>query len=141
MWDSEALRQDANIQGPRRGQGVAVATSAAVTAYDLRGLAWNGQSFAGMTDVFLYLDLQNDGANPIYYYFSTAADVDMNDGTVQTVGATLALTNAVPKVLRSAQDTPIRIQCDVDTFLILKSPAGASVLRIFPSSNSTVKVQ
>lgn len=142
MSQFEAVGQDANIQGPRRGQGVALTVDTTARVYDLTVLAWNGQAFAGMTDVFLYLDFQNDGANPIYYYFGSDNTNDLNEATVHAAdGSVLALVNAVPKVLRAAQDTPIRIQCDIDKFLVVKATTGSSVLRIFPSSNSTPKAQ
>lgn len=139
--DSESQRLVANIQAARRGQGVAVTVDTTARAYDLTVLSWNGQGWKAYADEALYLDLQNDGANPIYFYFSPTNTVDLVDSTIQAAGSTLALVNAVPKILRAAQDAPVELERDIDKFLIVKSTTGTTVLRIFPSSKSTPQAQ
>jgi len=137
---NESMQNNANLLPARRGNGAALTVDGTARAYDLRTLAWNGQSFFQNVDEALFLDLQNDGANPIYFYFSPTNTVDLNEATVTAAGGTLALANAVPKVLRSAQDAPVELERDIDLFLIVKATGGTSTLRIFPSSKSTRQV-
>lgn len=131
---SQALEQDADIQPAIRGEGVAVVVDTTARVYDLRGLAWNGQEFLKEFVGYLFLDLQNDGTNPIYYYFSGVNTNDLNEATIQAAGSTLARVAAVPKVLRAAQDAPVRLRLPRDLFLVVKSTGGTTTLRIFPSS-------
>src|SRR5882762_10388933 len=136
MHGAEALHQDANIQGPRRGQGIALTVDVTARAYDMRTLPWNVQSFSAPTDIFLYLDFQNDGTFPIYYYFSPAVSpVDLDDASVIAAGTPLLLDPKAPKLLRASQDATVRIQCDIDQFLVIKSTGGPTVLRIMASSH------
>lgn len=138
---NESMKNNANLLPPRRGNGAALTVDTTARVYDLRALAFNGQAYKANVDEALFLDLQNDGTNPIYYYFSSSNTVDLNEATVTAAGGTLALANAVPKVLRAAQDAPVEIERDIDQFLIVKSTGGTSTLRIFPSSKSTPQVQ
>jgi hypothetical protein len=138
--NTEAQHQDANIQPARRGQGVAVLVDATARSYDLTRLAWNANPWNRGSQEFVYLDLQNNGAADIYYYVTNDSGLpDLNEATIQNAGDALALVNAVPKVLRAGQDAPVRLQRDLDKFLVLKS--AGSTLRIFPSSNSSARSQ
>jgi hypothetical protein len=139
MSNADAVNQDSNIQPARRGQGVAIAVDATARPYDITGINWNSVKYnADSQNSWLYLDLQNDGTSTIYYYFDTVTSSDMAEGTIQAAGATLAQVNAVPKAIPTGVTVPVRIKRDVDKWLVLKSSA-TSTLRIFPSSDSTVR--
>lgn len=137
----EAQDQDADIQAPRRGQAFALAVDATARAYDITNDNWNGNAYQPGYSDHVFLDLQNDGANPIYYYFDIqGAVVDMNVAIITAAGTTPVLDTRVPKVLRSGQDTPVRIDRVTDKFLHVVSALG-STLRVCASSLSSPKVQ
>jgi len=145
MGPQEAIHQDADIQPPRRGQGMALAVDGVARAYDIRQLLFNGARQVPQYGEHLFVDLQNDGANPIYFYFDTqGATIDLNETTVTPAGNSgnpvLTLSTVVPKVLRAGDDAPVRIRRDQDMWLHVKSSAG-STLRIFSSSLSSMLVQ
>ena len=136
----EVETQEANIQPPRRGEGVAVTVTTISNTYDLKVLSWNGKEHLPQLHGYVFLDIQNDGANPLYYRFGSTNDNDLNEATVQAAGSTLARVAAVPKLLPAGQERAVRLQLDKDTFLSLKSTGGNTVLRIFPSSDSSTRV-
>lgn len=139
---NESMRHNANILPARRGNGVAITVDTTARAHAVTTAAWNGQTYKENYDEALFLDLQNDGTNPIYYYFSPVNTVDLNEATIQAAtDANLTPANAVPKVLRAGQDAPVEIDRDIDKFIVVKSTGGNSTLRIFPSSKSTPQAQ
>lgn len=142
ILSTEAVYQEADIQPARRGEGMAITVDTTGRAYSLQLLVINGNQFQGQYQEHVYLDLQNDGANPIYYYFDQqGTTVDIAPATVQAAGSVLVASSVVPKVLRANQDAPVRINRALDKFLHLISTGGSSTLRIFPSSASSPKIQ
>ena len=137
---NESIVHNANILPARRGNGAAITVDTTARAHAVTTSSWNAQTYKENYDESLFLDLQNDGTNPIYFYFSPTNTVDLNEATIQpATDANLVNANAVPKVLRAGQDTPIEIDRDLDKFIIVKSTGGNTTLRVFPSSKSTLQ--
>lgn len=134
---TEAQRQDSNIQPPLKGQGCAQTVDTTPRAYDLRLIPWNGQNWHQVLDEDLFLDLRNDGTNPIYFYFATDNTVTLNEATVVAAGTPMAQSGVVPQLLPAGQLLSFRLRRGLDFFIHVKSTGGNSTLRIFPSSDST----
>lgn len=137
MADAQAQNQDSDIQPARKGQGVAVTVDTTARAYDLTVLPWNTIVYLPSRQVDLFLDLRNEGTNPIYYYFAPNSTVTLNEATVVAAGGTLALDATVPNLIPAGQMISVRCSRTEDPFIHVKSTGGTSTLRIFPSSQST----
>lgn len=140
---SEAEQQDANIQPPRRGQVIAQDVSATAFPIDMTKLAFNGQTWNGAQQEFLYLTLVNESATTtIYYYFQPAATPLTGDPAVINTAATQpAFVDTSMWPLLPLQKESIRLRRDVDKFMVVRTASGNATLRLTSSSGSTAQQQ
>lgn len=134
---TESQRQDSNILPPRKGNQVAQTADTTGRAYDLRALAFNGQTYKANYDEELFLDIINDGTNPIYVQFAPDNVVTMAPATVTAAGTPMALSNTACRPIPAGQFIPVRINRNVDQFIHVQTTGGTSTLRIAPSSDSS----
>lgn len=142
MHSSLAEQQAANVVPPRRGSIVALGIDATARPYDLTALAFGGDSYNEKTQTHVFLTLQNEGTDPVYYALLSATANDLDDTAKIAAGGTLAFANPHAAVIQGGQMHRVRIQKDVDKFLEVKCAATkTSTLRIYASSSPTPRPQ
>ena len=137
MAATEATGQSDNIVPPRLGKIVAQAVDATARPYDLTALALGAAFHNDGTDEYIYVDLHAEG-NDIYFQFNSATSAVLDDTIAVAAGGTMAFANTSPMRLVAGTTFPMRIQRNVDKFLILKCKAAqTATLRMYASSQPT----
>src|SRR5882762_3273209 len=141
MVINEAVSQDANIQPPRRGQVVALTVDATPRAYALTGLTLNAQKFQQNSNEHLFLTLRNDNATTnLYYLFSDVISAALDPTLAVAAGSPLAFSDAYGDFIPPSSAVNVRIQRGIDKFLIVRTGTGTAILRLYPSSESSLQI-
>lgn len=135
---SVADEQDANITPPRRGQVVALSVDATARAYDLTGLALGSANAPQVSpkreEVFVTLV---SWGTTVWYHFSPTNDASIDDTAAIAAGSPLAFANTYGEPLGDGATVDLRIDRNVDKYLVVKAASGATgKLYIRPSSEA-----
>lgn len=124
---------------PRRGATWAVAVDSTARPYDISKCALGGYTpEAGnkkRAEVYLFLQAET---NDVYFHFHTSGTNDLADTSTQTAtAADLSFAAAYGAILEAgAPPLKVRINRNIDRFIVLKAASTAGVLRMWAASDS-----
>ncbi|HEY6921282.1 MAG TPA: hypothetical protein VI390_06740 [Methyloceanibacter sp.] len=133
MSQCEATQQVDNVTPPRRGSIVALTVDSTARPYDITALAFGSTYRPGIKGDYVYLTLTAE-TNAVYYQFNSATANDLDDTAKVSAGGTLAFATTHAALLPAGQTIRLRIQRDVDKWIIVKAASTSGVLRMHASS-------
>lgn len=141
---AEAVSQDSNMQPPREGQLLALTVDATGRGYDLSVLTINSQKFQANVDEAVFLTLRNDSTTTNLYYkfaLTQGAAAALDPAVTLAAGSPLAFTTTSCEFIPPSSAINHRIHRPTDKFLGVRTSSGTTVLRLYPSSESTPQGQ
>lgn len=133
-----AEAQAASSTPPRRGAVLAIDVDSTARAYDITALDLGGYTpeadHERRNEVVLYLQADT---NNVFFYFHSATTSDLSDTAKVTAGAAATFANTYAAVLKTS-DPPLklRINRNLDRFLVVKAASTAGVLRVWAGSEA-----
>lgn len=130
-----AEAQAANVTPPRRSQTLVIATDATARAYDLWSVGFAGHAAPNTTAgrLFVYLSLQATGA-ACWYQLSDVSTATLDPSAAITAGSALAYVATHGAFVADGSEKMIRINRNVDRYLIIRTASGTGKLVIYASS-------
>lgn len=130
----EATRQADNVLPPVQGATIALAIDATSRPYDLQSVVLGSDGSKSPTD-HVFLTLQNDGANTIYFACAASNANAIDDTAVLAAGSPLSFANGYCAPLFAGSSIDFRVQKTLHRYLIVKCASGkTSTLRFYASS-------
>ena len=126
-------RQTDEVVPPRKGQVIAVGVDVTPTAYDITGLAYDGDPYnPKQPDDPVYLTLQAETAD-VFVQFAQDAVITMDMAAYISPGGTLVFSSAYPARIPAGGWIDVRILRGVDKYMHLQGSADG-ICRFWASS-------